>query len=60
MATPAVVPADLGLKALFLTAQIDEFEHLDRRYTEALLADLRRLFPMPAERGPGTVGRAGA
>ncbi|MEP9355998.1 hypothetical protein ABLE93_20685 [Xanthobacter sp. KR7-65] len=45
MATPAVRPSDLGLKAAFLTEQLEEFEQIERRHAVALVADLCRLFP---------------
>ncbi|MFG1281550.1 hypothetical protein [Xanthobacter autotrophicus] len=48
MATPAAVPDDLGLKADYLAAQIEEFEQLERRHCVALVADLCRLFPTAA------------
>lgn len=47
MATPAVRPADLGVKGAYLAEQIEEFEQIERRHAVALVADLRRLFLLP-------------
>lgn len=46
MATPAAVPADLGLKAAYLAAQLEEFGHLEDRHCRAMVADLLRFFPL--------------
>lgn len=47
MATPAMQPADLGMKGAYLTEQLAEFTNIERRHAVALVADLCRLFPLP-------------
>lgn len=46
MATPALRPSDLGVKAAFLAEQLEEFENIERRHAVAVVADLCRLFPL--------------
>jgi hypothetical protein len=45
MATPAVVPADLGAKARYLAEQLEAFGQLEPRHCRAIVADLLRIFP---------------
>lgn len=51
MATPAERPADLAVKAAFLAEQWRDFKDIERRYAGAVIRDLCRLFPLPAEEG---------
>jgi len=60
MATPAAVPADLGLKAHYLAAQLEEFEQLERRHCESIVADLLALFPQPTGTEPSRESSAAA
>lgn len=53
MGTPAAVAADLGLKGWFLAEQLAEFGDVEHRYAVALVADLRRLFPLADGAGGG-------
>lgn len=47
MATPAVRPANLGVKGVYLAEQLEEFANIERRHAVAVVADLCRLFPLP-------------
>lgn len=53
MATPAVRPADLGVKGDYLAAQLEEFANIERRHAVAVVADLCRLFPPPGAASGG-------
>ncbi|QRG05916.1 hypothetical protein EZH22_23305 [Xanthobacter dioxanivorans] len=53
MAAPAVRPADLGIKGAYLAEQLAEFTNIERRHAVVLVADLRRLFPLPGTASGG-------